>query len=345
MNGRSTFIKRLRSLKRFFVFYQKPEYVRTVKQWLDIRPEDIPAVETSDCERLCRNPLVSVLITTYNQEQFIRQAIESALRQTTDFEYEILVGDDCSTDKTGQICAEYQRRHPEKIRFITAERNLWKSDGNGNRLRHLARGEFLAPLEGDDYWTDKEKLQKQVETLCKHPEVTLCLAGSETLHLDGRIEYAHNGYFDQLLSESSEREGAFFTADDLFNHSFGFPFGVAMFRKSDLDFAALCTFYYRTSFTIYYLLLKKGKGFLLKKPMVMYRKNPNGVFSGLDSFQRSKFQYEFYAQLSIHDPQDKCLMQCRDIFWKRFRGYLFPWRILSDIKRFCLRTVRCESAF
>lgn len=332
MNWRSTFPTRLRGLKRFFVFYREPEYVRTVKQWLDIRPEDIPAVETSDRERLCKHPLVSVYIATYNQENFIRQAIDSALAQRTDFEYEILVGDDCSTDGTGAICAEYQRRHPDKIRFITADRNVSKLGGNGTRLRHLARGEFLAPLEGDDYWTDTEKLQKQIEVFRGHPDVTLCLAGRETLHRDGTVTYAHNSHFDKLLGASSKQDGTLFDGNDYFAHPLGGPIGVSMFRKADIDYDELCMFYYRTSFTMYFLLLKQGKGFLMKKPMTMYRVNPNGVWSSKTAFEKARENYEYYCSLSLHAPDDKAIRSQVDAGWQAFRRFLFPWSIVETVK-------------
>lgn len=333
MNWISTVSKRLCNLKGFFVFYRKPKYIRTVKRWLDIRPEDIPAVETSDCERLCKHPLVSVYIATYNQEAFIRQAIDSALAQRTDFEYEILVGDDCSSDGTGAICAEYQRRHPDKIRFITADRNVSKLGGNGTRLRHLARGEFLAPLEGDDFWTDTEKLQKQIEVFRSHPDVTLCLCGQKRLCRDGSIALVHNAHFEKLLANSAEPDGTLFTGDDYFAHPLGGPIGVAMFRKADIDYIEMCMFYYRTSFTLYFLLLKKGKGFLIKKPMTMYRLNPNGVWSSKTAFEKAKFSYEFFSQLLLHDPGNESIMSIQREWWHRLRRHLFPWKLLFAIWR------------
>ncbi len=331
MTRKSTFSKQLGNLRRFFVFYRKPEYLRTIRKRPDVRPEDIPAVETSDGERLCKNPLVSVLIVTYNQEPFIRQAIDSALNQKTDFEYEILVGDDCSTDRTGEICAEYQRRYPDKIRFITADRNVRKLGGNGKRLRYLARGEYLSLLEGDDYWTDTEKLQKQIEAFRRHPEVTLCLCGQERLLLDGSIAHIHNAHFEKLLENSAEPDGTLFTGDDYFAYPLGGPVGVAMYRKSDVPYDELCTFYFRTSFTLYFLLLKKGKGFLLKKPMTMYRVNPNGVWNGKTAFEKAKENYEYYCSLALHAPDDKAIRSQVDAGWRSFRKFLFPWSIWKAI--------------
>lgn len=324
--------KRICNLKRFFVFYRKPGYLRTIKTWMDIRPEDIPAVETSDAETLCKNPLVSVLVIVYNEEATIQRALDSVLAQKTDFEYEILVGDDCSADGSGAICAEYQRRHPDRIRFITADRNVDNLGGNGKRLLHLARGEFVAPLEGDDYWTDPEKLQKQVEVFRRHPEVTLCLSGCEKLDLDGNITLIHNGHFDRLLATSSEPDGTLFESDDYFAHSLGGPVGMSMYRKVDLSYDELRMFYFRTSYTNYFLLLKKGKGYLLRKPMTMYRVNPNGVFTGLTPFEKAKFQYEYFSMLALHAPDNQIVRRQADATWKMFRRHLFPRTFGIEVK-------------
>lgn len=332
MNRLPSITDRIRGLKRFFVFYRKPEYLRAVKKWLDIRPEDIPAVEISDDDKLCKNPLVSVLIPTYNQERFIRQAIDSALNQETDFEYEILIGDDCSTDGTGDICSTYQKTYPDKVRFITADRNVYQLGGNGNRLRCRARGEFLALLEGDDYWTDKHKLQKQVDVFRRHPDVTLCLSGRETLRLDGTVVYAHNAHFDNLLAKSPEQDGTLFDGDDYFSHPLGGPVGVSMYRKSDINYDVFCTFYFRTSYTLYFLLLKKGRGYLLRKPMTMYRVNPNGVWNGKTPFEKAKEHYEYYCMLALHAPDNRAIQEQLDVGWRSFRRFLFPWAILGRVR-------------
>ena len=306
---------------------------------MDIRPEDIPAVETSDKARLCKNPLVSVVITTYNQENFIQQAIDSVLKQNTDFEYEILVGDDCSTDSTGKICADYQKRFPDKIRFITADVNVSNLGGNSTRLRYRVRGKYVASLEGDDYWTDPRKLQSQVEIFRKHPEVTLCMTGRETLALDGSVSYAHNEHFDKLLSESSDPGGTFFDGDDYFAHPLGGPIGTVMWRKADLDLEELAMFYFRTSFTCYYLLLKKGRGYLFKKPMVMYRVNPNGVWNSRTPFQQAKGHYEYFEMLLLYNPDNKALRYQAMIGWKNFKKYLFPWSIFYFVKKIFKRII------
>lgn len=148
-------------------------------------PMDIPCVETSDSERLCKHPVVSVHMITYNHEPYIRQAIEGVMMQKTDFEFELVIGEDCSSDKTREICFEYQRKYPDKIRILWCDHNLYRNPhpagGNSRRNMVHCRGEFIALCEGDDYWTDPLKLQKQVEVMRKCPNVGLCFCGAREL--------------------------------------------------------------------------------------------------------------------------------------------------------------------
>src|SRR5665647_3605762 len=107
---------------------------------------------------------VSVLMTTYNQDQYIRQGIESVLAQQASFAYELVIGEDCSTDGTRAICRAYQQQHPETIRLLAREKNLGAAE---NFLSALAEcsGEYLAILDGDDFWPNPLKLQEQADCL------------------------------------------------------------------------------------------------------------------------------------------------------------------------------------
>jgi glycosyltransferase involved in cell wall biosynthesis len=98
------------------------------------------------------NPKVSVVMVTHNQERYIAQAIESVVAQETPFPIEILIADDRSTDATGEIVLEFARRNPNTIRPFIRATNLGPNE-NGRRLMPEARGEYLAWLDGDDYWT------------------------------------------------------------------------------------------------------------------------------------------------------------------------------------------------
>lgn len=119
------------------------------------------------------DPLVSVRVITYNQERFLGRCLEGVLAQRTNFPFEIVLGEDCSTDRTGQIARDYAARFPESIRLITAEKNVGGL-ANARRVREACRGRYHALCEGDDYWIDPLKLQKQVDFLEAHPDHVLC---------------------------------------------------------------------------------------------------------------------------------------------------------------------------
>lgn len=118
-------------------------------------------------------PMVSVIVLTYNHSAYIRQALDSILEQETTFDYEILVGDDASTDGTQEILIKYAERYPGRFRLFLREKNLGASR-NAYELLTAARGKYLATCEGDDYWTDREKLEIQVKFLESHSQFIGC---------------------------------------------------------------------------------------------------------------------------------------------------------------------------
>lgn len=118
-------------------------------------------------------PKVSIVTITYNHEKYVRDALESFLNQKTDFIFEIIIADDCSTDKTPDIIKEYSKNYPTIINPILRGKNIGAVNNSIDALKR-AKGEYIALCEGDDYWTDDNKLQKQVDFLDKNKEYALC---------------------------------------------------------------------------------------------------------------------------------------------------------------------------
>ncbi len=130
--------------------------------------------------------MVSVIMTTYNHERYIAEAIESVLRQQTSFGVEIVVGEDCSTDRTMAIVRDYERQYPDGIRVVTSAENVgWRR--NYRRTIAAARGKYIALLDGDDYFTHRKKLQMQVELLEQYPDVGMCYTRSERRDEEGGV--------------------------------------------------------------------------------------------------------------------------------------------------------------
>ncbi len=117
---------------------------------------------------------LSVLFITYNHEDYVRQALDSVLMQEVDFEYEIVVGEDCSTDATRDILLEYRDRYPDRIKLLFREKNFGRPTMNVYDTGMHCTGDYIAFLEGDDYWTDERKLMKQVRFLDEHPDHMGC---------------------------------------------------------------------------------------------------------------------------------------------------------------------------
>lgn len=113
---------------------------------------------------------VSVCMISYNHERFIRQALESVCNQKTTFQFEIIIGDDCSTDNTQNIIKEIAEQYPDLIIPVLRNKNLGATK-NSYDIKKRASGKYIAILEGDDYWIDDYKLQKQVDFLEDHPEI------------------------------------------------------------------------------------------------------------------------------------------------------------------------------
>ena len=121
-------------------------------------------------------------MVTYNHRPFIAQAIEGVLQQKTNFPFELVIGEDCSTDGTREIVDEYQKKYPNIIRVVTSEKNVGMKK-NGLRTVQACRGKYLAFCDGDDYWQSPLKLQKQADYLESHPECGLVYSSYDVYHV------------------------------------------------------------------------------------------------------------------------------------------------------------------
>lgn len=191
---------------------------------------------------LCSNPIVSVALLTFNHEPYIREALDSILEQECDFE--LIVGDDCSTDGTIEILRDYQERFPDRIKLLLARSNLYQRHNTlwSNLLRILlaSRAPYVALLEGDDYWTDPLKLKKQYEMLSAHPGAICChhwhtIVREKGIGGEGTPRYG-DGYWPARVSNVDEilsgrmrvktRTAMYRNRPDLFNNMPAWVFEV-----------------------------------------------------------------------------------------------------------------------
>jgi glycosyltransferase involved in cell wall biosynthesis len=233
---------------------------------------------------------VSVLMITYNQEEYIAQAVESALKQEVNFEYEIVIGEDNSTDNTLKILQSYKENYPHIIKLLPAESNMGFQK-NFIRTWKECRGEYVAILEGDDYWTSQFKLQKQVDFIDSFPDYSMCFHDA-IVYED--VTHSYNEHSDKLPVKKD-----FYTTEDLIERNFIFTC-TTLFRKSILH--QFPDWIYNTinfDRALYIISAQSGKIGYIDEKMAVYRKHSEGVWTGLNYVGR--LQSNIYLYESIND--------------------------------------------
>ena len=137
---------------------------------------------------------LTVAVVTYNHEKYIKQCLDGILMQQTDFDYEVVIGEDSGTDKTLSICEEYAIQYPQ-IKILPKQERLGIGQ-NWLRVLKACSGDYIAFCEGDDYWINSQKLQKQVEYLDAHPECSMC-------YTDCDIFYEASGTYDRSIFKNN----------------------------------------------------------------------------------------------------------------------------------------------
>jgi glycosyltransferase involved in cell wall biosynthesis len=227
-------------------------------------------------------PKVSVLMVTYNHENFIAQAIESVLMQKTDFPFELVIGDDCSTDGTREIVREYSLKYPGIIRAVLRERNIGARE-NFRQVFLASRGRYLALLEGDDYWTDSRKLQLLADVLDAHPETAIC--GHRTIRHD-----EDGARPDKVIEESPP---GFYDLEAMLPRCFLHTSSV-MFRRVIEEPPAWCSHLLMGDLPLFVEVARHGNICFLDECMAVYRVHGGGVWSGLDDIKRSRNNLALY---------------------------------------------------
>jgi glycosyltransferase involved in cell wall biosynthesis len=210
--------------------------------------------------------MVSVAMVTFNHEEFIAQAIESALMQETVFDVEIVVGEDCSTDGTRAIVQGYGREYPGRVRLVVSEENVG-AQRNFARVLGTCRGKYVASLEGDDYWTDRHKLQKQVDFLEANPDFVMCCHDVE-MSFDGDVDRASpfKRDFPQISTFDDIWRKFFIPTPSLIfrNHAISeLPDWLSEIRSGDM--------------ALELLLAHHGKCYYMFEKMAMKRRHPGGI--------------------------------------------------------------------
>ena len=212
--------------------------------------------------------VLSILVITYQHKKYIRKALDSVLMQKTSFKTEIIVSDDCSTDGTREILLEYKKRYGNRIHLILRNKNVGATR-NVYYVSIMAKGKYSCTLEGDDYWTDEYKLEKEIQYLESHPEATGVF---HKCHFVG--EYGNNLHLDYGTIYDS-KEG--YSLKDFQRGTLPGHTGTFMYRNIFREGEGKYNFYYRIhnlvgDQTTYCLLLTKGFFGYIDEDMGAFRK-------------------------------------------------------------------------
>lgn len=216
-------------------------------------------------------PLVTIRCMTFNHEQYVASALEGFLKQKTSFPFVIFIHDDCSTDNTANIIKEYKRKYPNIINSVLEEENQYsKNDGSLSRIiKENIHTKYVALCEGDDYWIDENKLEKQISYLESHPEFSFSIT-------NGKVLDVNTGEYESIFANEKEKKfGSSNQVISLANcASLMFPPTASYVYKYDfgngLDNVPRC-FNGDMRLRLYYMT--RGNCYYLKDETVVYRKN------------------------------------------------------------------------
>ncbi|MGL2966846.1 glycosyltransferase [Flavobacterium sp. XGLA_31] len=247
---------------------------------------------------------VSCHVITYNQKNYIAQCIEGILMQQVNFSFEIIIGDDNSTDGTRDILQKYAEKFPEIIKLNLRQVRGTGIPGKENFVTTLAMctGEYISLCDGDDYWTDPLKLQKQVDFLEKNSDYVLCFHQVNILQPNGSI---HEDFITIVPDEHETFKDLALSGNYIHTPSVVFR-NIIQPLPFEFEYAPIGDYF------IYMILAQHGKLKYLKETMAVYRYGV-GVYSGAKTLQNIKSNLKLFTLLlSYHTDEE-----IKKIIWTR----------------------------
>ena len=238
--------------------------------------------------------IVSVLMITYNHENFIREAIDGVLMQKTTFPIELIIGEDCSTDSTRKIVVEYAEKYPDLIRPLLPESNLGMMK-NFNKTMEAAKGKYIAICEGDDYWTDPLKLQKQVDILEANENIVAVATNAAV------CDFNDNTIQKEKIVVSPDNKDGVYNLHEFFSKGIQYPTLTVVFRNREMDFIKSKMQYLSNPFlgdwTLWVLLHTLGDFYFINQVTASYRVNPNSVTHTVNAVKRWEVDFMIRRKL------------------------------------------------
>lgn len=239
--------------------------------------------------------MVSIICNTYNHEKYIADALEGFVSQKTNFKFEVLIHDDASTDGTADIIRKYEKKYPEIIKPIYQTENQYSK---GIKISFAlqfprAKGKYIAMCEGDDYWIDEYKLQKQVDYMETHPDCTFCFTNGKILMPDRMVE----SFVPYPFRDSEKKDGQVdFDVPAL--EMLGFIPTASFFFKNGLNVPEISPEAFSGDAYIKLVMTNYGYAHFIDEPMVVYRKTDENSATG--QWDRDKVKFAQVCDKFVH---------------------------------------------
>lgn len=237
-----------------------------------------------------QSPLVSIICISYNQDQYLAQTLDSFLMQKTNFSFEVIVHDDASVDNTRKILRGYVNKYPDIIKVIYAKSNRFSKKDYSfiSELFKIAKGKYIAMCEGDDYWTDNNKLQLQVDYLEKYKSHAMCFHPIS-------IKF-ENSKEDNLYPK--KKYWKMMTLEDIIKENF-IPTNSVMYRKQ--DYSDLSTTTLPSDWYLHAYHANFGSIGFINRNMAVYRRNDNGVWWDSINNQKRFWLTNHSSLIGLHE--------------------------------------------
>lgn len=256
--------------------------------------------------------VVSIQCLAYNHAPYIRQCLDGFVMQKTNFRFEAIIHDDASTDGTQDIIREYEQKYPDIIKPIYQKENQYSKGIPGyitDLISSKCKGKYIALCEGDDYWTDPLKLQKQVDFLEDHPDFVIC-SHDYIKYYQNCQSFANNTYYHKLFANFPQNEYIEYTLDNFFERWWTQPLTYVYRNGHYLDKIPRQKYkYFRDSVLAYYIL-KEGKGALMPFLGGVYRIQDGGIWAGKEMAYNHWVAVKNAYDIFSIEGDKRALLQC-----------------------------------
>lgn len=263
-------------------------------------------------------PLVAIWVVTYNHENFIGKALQSIVSQKTKFRFKAFVGEDCSTDGTRKICMDFQQKYPDLITLIpTKENNLKQNSYNVYNACYQSGATYVALLEGDDYWDDEYKLQKQVDLIEANPSMTAVCHNVKSLkNSTGEVA---------IRFSENDRPSEKITLQDMLVRNWASTPSVLVKTEILRSTPGWVFSEKAPDFFLWCYAASKGCIGYLHEPMAVYRVNDQGIWS--------KYSMKDRIFLEVHNLKRAAQMFCTDARARKKRIEELDLYLITNLRR------------